>query len=193
MKKKKNPSFAYTKTDLEGLIIIHPFYVEDKRGYFLKSFEKDIYKSFGLNGAVFEDFESLSSKNVVRGLHLQTKNPQTKIVRAIKGEIMDVVVDLRPNSKTFGEWRSFILSDKNHDILWIPSGFAHGFKVISNKALVSYKCIGKYEKNYDTGIIWNDKTLMIDWNIDNPIISERDAGLFTFEEYKKRFLNGRNN
>lgn len=178
-----NTSFDVQNTDFEGLKIITPFFMEDKRGYFLKSFEKDVFKSLGLDVDIFEEFDSLSSKNVIRGLHFQIKNPQVKIVRVVSGTIMDVVVDLRPKSKTFGKWKSFILSSDNHLSLFIPAGFAHGFKVISETAIMSYKCIGRYDKQSDSGIKWNDETLKIDWGIDNAIVSERDSNLPSFEEY----------
>lgn len=180
--------FDIQDTEFEGLKVVIPFYMEDNRGTFLKSFEKDIYKKFGLNGDIYEDFESYSKKNVIRGLHFQTKNPQIKIVRAIKGRVNDVVVDLRKDSKTFGKYLSFELSDENHYSLWIPAGFAHGFCVLSEEgAIVSYKCIGKYLKGYDTGIKWNDTDLNIDWPIDSPVISERDKSLMSFKEFATKF------
>ena len=175
--------FSIEKTEFDGLKIIKPFFAEDNRGYFLKSYEKDVFKEFGLEGEIFEDFESFSKKNVVRGLHFQTKNPQTKFVRVIFGTVMDVVVDLRKESPTFGKWKSFILSENNHHALWIPAGFAHGFRVLSDEAIVSYKCVGKYEQGFDSGIIWNDTTIGIRWGIEKPIISERDANLQSFAQF----------
>lgn len=183
-----NTEFNVQDTEFEGLKVITPFYMEDNRGYFLKSVEKDIYKGFGLDVDIYEDFESYSKKDVVRGLHFQTKNPQIKIVRVIKGKINDIVVDLRKNSKTFGKYLSYELSDENHSSLWIPAGFAHGFRVLSDEgAIMSYKCIGKYLKGYDTGIKWNDKDLGIDWEIENPIISEKDENLQGFKEFVAEF------
>lgn len=182
-----NSKFNFEDTTFDGVKIITPFYLEDNRGYFLKSIEKDIYKSMGLNVDIFEEFESYSNKDVVRGLHFQTKNPQVKIVRAVVGSVLDVVVDLRKGSKTFGKWLAFELSDTNHKMLWIPAGFAHGFKVISEYALMSYKCIGKYEKEFDTGIVWNDKDINIEWNVKNPIISERDSKLITFKQFVQEY------
>ena len=130
--------FSIEECELKGLKIIHPFFAEDERGFFLKSFEQDIFKTFGLENIISEDFESFSYKNVIRGLHFQTNNPQIKMVRAITGEIMDVAVDLRKDSPTFGKWESVILSGDNHKIFWIPAGFAHGFRVLSEDAIVSY-------------------------------------------------------
>ena len=122
-------------------------------------------------------------------MHFQTNNPQIKMVRVVTGEIMDVAVDLRKDSPTFGMWESVILSQDNHKIFWIPAGFAHGFKVLSESAIVSYKCIGKYDKETDTGIYWNDDDLKIDWEIhsEDAIVSLKDNSLMTLKEFKNRF------
>ncbi len=172
---------------ISGLKIITPFYVEDNRGYFLKNVEKDIFNQFGIKMDIYEEFETYSKKNVIRGLHFQTCNPQGKLVSAIKGMILDVAVDLRKNSPTFGQWEGVLLSEKNHEAFWIPAGFAHGFKVISEDALVSYKCVGKFLAEYDTGIRWNDSDIGIDWGIDAPIVSTKDAGLMSLEEFVKKY------
>ncbi|MDD6798671.1 MAG: dTDP-4-dehydrorhamnose 3,5-epimerase [Clostridia bacterium] len=184
-------NFGIRSAEIEDVKIIEPFFVEDERGYFVKSIEKDVYKSFGLELDIFEEFETYSKKDVIRGLHFQTKNPQTKIVRVITGEVYDVVVDLRSGSPTFGQWCGFELSDKNKNSVWIPAGFAHGFRALSDDVIMAYKCIGKYEKGYDTGIIWNDKTLNIEWGIDNPIVSEKDSKLMSFSEYKSIYCKGK--
>ena len=182
-----NTQFGKSETEFDGVKLIVPFYTEDNRGYFLKNYEKDIFAEFGLEGTVNEDFESYSKKNVIRGLHFQTKNPQIKLVRVIKGEVWDVIVDLRKESPTFGQWHSFSLSDQNHNELWIPAGFAHGFKVVSDEAVMSYKCIGKYLAGFDTGIRWDDKELAINWNVDSPIVSEKDANLQLFQEFREKY------
>ena len=182
-----NSKFDIIDTELPGVKIITPFYMEDNRGYFLKSLEKDVFKSFGLDVDIYEDFESYSKKNVIRGMHFQTKVPQIKIVRAIKGSVYDVVVDLRKDSKTFGKWIGVELTEENHLSLWVPAGFAHGFKVISEDAIMSYKCIGKYLSGYDTGIKWNDKGLNINWQIEDPIVSEKDQELLSLSEFIERF------
>ena len=161
--------------------------MEDNRGYFLKSFEYDIFKKMGLENKIAENFESYSLKNVIRGLHFQTKNPQIKLIRVISGEILDVVVDLRKGMPTYGKSFLIIINSSNHKQLYIPAGFAHGFKVISDYTIMSYICIGKYEKGYDNGIIWNDSKLNIDWRLDNqtPKLSEKDKNLMTFDEFEK--------
>lgn len=179
--------FSIEDLQLSGAKVITPFYVDDNRGYFLKSIERDIYKNWGLDVDIYEDFESYSKKDVIRGLHFQTKNPQIKLVRAIKGEIRDIIVDLRKNSSTFGQYAEVILTEENHKSLWVPKGFAHGFEVLSEEAIMSYKCVGKYLAGYDTGIIWNDKELDITWNTKKPIISERDALLMSFKEFRFKF------
>lgn len=182
-----NTRFSCMELAIKDVKLIQPFYMEDERGYFLKSIEKDMYDAWKLDADVYETFETYSKKGVIRGLHFQTKEPQAKIVRVIKGEIRDVVVDLRKDSDTYGKHLAVNLSEYNHSILWIPKGFAHGFEVISEDALVSYSCVGKYLKDHDTGIVWNDTMLAIDWNTKKPIVSEKDANLMTFEKFHNNF------
>lgn len=182
-----NSNFGFMDGELQGVKIITPFYAEDNRGYFIKSIEKDIFTAAGIDIDIYEDFESYSKRGVIRGMHFQTQKPQTKIVRAIKGKIRDVIVDLRKESESFGKVMQIELSEENHLSILVPGGFAHGFQVISEDALVSYKCIGKYLKEYDTGILWNDKDLNIGWEVDNPIVSERDSKLMTFKHFAEEF------
>ncbi len=183
-------SFAIRDEKLEGLKIITPFYAEDNRGYFLKNYEKNIFAQLGIEGSIYEEFETFSRRDVIRGLHFQLKEPQTKFVRVIYGSIVDIVVDLRKDSATYKKWQSIELSDKNHLGLYIPAGFAHGFLTSSKEAIVNYKCFGRYLPEYDSGIIWNDKTIAIDWQIESPILSERDKKLMTFEEYARNYGGG---
>ncbi|MCM1144037.1 MAG: dTDP-4-dehydrorhamnose 3,5-epimerase [Blautia sp.] len=182
-----NTSFQIYDLPMKDVKLITPFYVEDNRGFFLKSMEKDVFREWGLETEIYEDFESYSRKGVIRGLHFQTKNPQIKIVRAIKGTIHDVIVDLRKGSETFGKHLDVMLSDENHNSLWIPGGFAHGFEVLSEDAIMSYKCLGKYLSGYDTGIRWNDEELAINWKTEEPVISEKDIALMTFKEFRTEF------
>lgn len=182
-----NSDFEFKDGELKGVKLISPFYTEDSRGYFLKSMERDIFKAAGIEADIYEDFESYSKKNVIRGMHFQTHEPQIKLVRAIKGKVKDVLIDLRRGSKTFGQIMQIELSEENHLSVLVPKGFAHGFRVLSEEALVSYKCIGKYLSKYDTGILWNDKDLEIDWGINNPIVSERDNQLMTFKQFEEEF------
>lgn len=173
---------------IQGVKLISPFYIEDERGGFLKNFEKDIFTRWGLDADIYETFETISKRNVIRGLHFQTQNPQIKIVRAICGTIRDVIVDLRKDSPTFGRYLDVMLSDENHYSLWVPKGFAHGFEVLSEKSIVSYTCIGKYLKEYDTGIRWDDKDLNIQWETDNPIVSKKDSKLMSLVEFNKNYI-----
>lgn len=182
-----NSCFEVLDGELSGVKLIVPFYIEDNRGYFLKDIERDILKEKGIELDIYEEFETYSVQNVVRGLHFQIQNPQTKIVRVIRGKVRDVLIDLRKGSSSFGQSMQVELSDENRLSVYIPAGFAHGFRVMSKDALVSYKCIGKYIKEFDTGIIWNDETLNIDWGIEKPIISMRDNQHMTFGEFKARY------
>lgn len=184
---KSKTQFSCVEESIEGLKIITPYYFEDERGYFLKNYEKNIFKQFGIDTSISEDFETLSYKNVIRGLHFQTMDPQSKLIRVIHGNILDVAVDLRKNSKTFGKWKAVQLSDQNHKIFWIPKGFAHGFAVLSDCATVSYKCIGKYLAEYDTGIRYDDNEIGVKWNIDSPIISIKDENLMSLSEFQSKF------
>lgn len=180
-------NFEMMDLPLEGAKLITPFYVEDNRGYFKKGIERDVFSAWGLNVDIYEEFESYSTKGVIRGMHFQTKNPQIKIVSVLYGEVHDVIIDLRKDSKTFGEHIDVTLSEKNHKLLWVPKGFAHGFEVLSEEAIMSYKCIGKYLNGYDTGIRWNDEELNVLWETKNPILSERDRALMTYAEFKKNY------
>lgn len=180
-------TFSFEETYMKGVYLINSFSVEDNRGYFVKDFEKEIFTQNGLDIDLYESFESFSWKNVIRGLHFQTSEPQAKLVRAISGDIYDVIVDLRAGSETFGKWEGFNLTEKNKRSLFIPKGFAHGFCVNSDTAIVSYKCVGKYHAGTDSGIVWNDKDLSINWGIQDPIISERDSKLMTFKHFTLNF------
>ncbi len=168
---------------IEGIKVIQPFYMEDLRGYFLKWYEKDIYTELGISGIPSEDFETCSRKGVIRGLHFQITKPQAKLVRVVFGMVNDVVVDLRKGSPTFGKHLSLELSGDNHRVLYVPGGFAHGFEVLSETAIMSYKCFGKYVKNADTGICYNSPGLGIRWTTQEPIMTEKDRNLMSFEYF----------
>lgn len=180
--------FLFEKTSIKDLMIINPFLTEDERGNFIKFYEKDIFKEYGIDFIPYESFESTSIKGVLRGLHCQTENPQAKLIRVPYGKIFDVAVDLRKNSVTFGKWYGIELSSKNKKIFYIPKGFAHGFLTLSDVAIVSYMCDSKYSKETDGGIAWNDNNIGIDWPLDQVedlVISIRDSNLLTFKEYLK--------
>lgn len=170
------------KTELEDVILIEPPVFSDNRGYFTEVYKKNAYDSLGIERNFVQDNLSCSSKDVLRGLHCQITQKQAKLVQVIKGEIFDVAVDLRPHSKTFGKWESFILSDKNNRRLFIPEDFAHGFCVLSDTAYLLYKCSNFYAPGDEGGIIWCDDILNIKWPVKNPIISEKDKQLPFFSE-----------
>lgn len=162
-------------TEIEGLLIIQPRIFQDHRGYFLETWKKETYQECGIKEPFMQDNVSYSKQNVLRGLHFQEEPyAQGKLVSVLQGEILDVAVDLRKNSPTFGQWFSILLSEKNHTQLFLPKGFAHGFRVKSNEAVVMYKCTVLYQPSAEKTLLWNDPTLNIDWGIENPILSEKD-------------------
>lgn len=178
--------FEFEKLELEGAYLISNFSVGDNRGGFTKCFEKDIYRAGGIEFQLNETFASVSAKNVIRGLHFQTHNPQAKLVCVVKGRVWDVIVDLRPDSPTYKKWISAELSDENHQALYIPRGFAHGFASMEDGTVMLYQCDGAYDKDTDTGIIFNDPDIGIDWPVseDVAIHSGRDMTLLSLKEYE---------
>jgi dTDP-4-dehydrorhamnose 3,5-epimerase len=174
------------KTFINDLLIIEPQLFKDKRGFFYESYNKN---NLDTNIVFVQDNESRSYKGVIRGLHFQAPPfEQTKLVRCVRGNILDVAVDLRTNSKTYGKSFSIELSSKNNKQLFIPKGFAHGFQVLSEIAIVNYKVDNFYNSKSDSGIIWNDKDLSIDWKLDiKPILSDKDLKLESFKNLKSPF------
>jgi dTDP-4-dehydrorhamnose 3,5-epimerase len=174
------------KTFIEGLLIVEPQLFKDERGFFYESYNKN---NLDINIVFVQDNESKSYKGVIRGLHFQVPPfEQTKLVRCVSGNILDVAVDLRTNSKTYGKSFSIELSSENNRQLFVPKGFAHGFQVLSETAIVSYKVDNYYNPDSDSGLIWNDKDLSIDWNLDlKPILSKKDLKLISFKELKSPF------
>ena len=164
-----------TESGIKGVFIIEPDVYEDDRGFFMETFHNERYrKLLGINLDFVQDNISRSSKNVLRGMHFQKNYPQGKIVSASRGEILDVVVDLRKDSPTYGTWESFRLSEKNKLQVWIPPGFAHGFLVMSDSADFEYKCTEYYHPEDELCLMWNDPEVAIDWTINDPILSEKD-------------------
>ena len=174
------------KTFIKDLLIIEPHVIKDERGFFYESYNK---KNLDIDIVFVQDNESKSYKGVIRGLHFQAPPfEQTKLVRCVSGKILDVVVDLRTNSKTYGKYFSVELSSQNNKQLFIPKGFAHGYQVLSNQAIVNYKVDNYYNSDSDSGVIWNDKDLLIKWNYDiKPILSKKDLKLISFKELKSPF------
>ncbi len=177
--------FHVKQTTLKGCLLIQPKVFEDDRGYFFESFSKREFQEITGQPIEFvQDNESLSQKGVLRGLHFQTgEHAQGKLVRAIYGAIQDVAVDCRPNSSTFGQSYSIVLSADQKNQLWIPRGFAHGFYVLSEMAIVQYKCDNYYRQSAESGIRYDDTFLDIDWQLKGmPLLSEKDASLGSFKE-----------
>ena len=176
------------KTFIKDLLIIHPTVFEDDRGYFLESYNKKVLMS-KLDVEFLQDNESMSHKGVLRGLHFQ-KPPysQAKLVRVITGSVLDVAVDLRKDSLTYGKHYKRVLSAKNKTQLYVPEGFAHGFLVLEDHTIFSYKCTSYYHKEAEAALSWNDETLNIDWDIEHPIISEKDKIAENFTNFNTPFL-----
>lgn len=177
-----------SKTILEGLLIIKPDVFRDDRGYFFESFNNEKFSKEGLDVRFMQDNESLSMKGVIRGLHFQIPPfEQAKLVRVVKGSALDVAVDIRKSSPTYGEWTSVLLTGENKWMFWIPAGFAHGFATLEEDTVFFYKCTKVYNKESERTILWNDPDINIKWGIEKPIISERDKSAQGFREFKSPF------
>jgi dTDP-4-dehydrorhamnose 3,5-epimerase len=164
------------KTGLSGCVIIEPKVFGDQRGFFLETFHAARYDHLaGISLPFVQDNHSRSSKGVLRGLHFQKRKPQGKLVRVVRGEVFDVVVDIRHTSKTFGKWEGIIISAENKRQLWVPPGFAHGFVVLSDLVDFEYKCTDYYDPSDEGSILWNDSDLAISWPVRDPILSNKDA------------------
>jgi dTDP-4-dehydrorhamnose 3,5-epimerase len=176
------------KTRIDGLFLIEPMVFKDGRGYFFESFQKEKFQALGIDTDFVQDNESMSGKGVLRGLHIQ-KPPfaQGKLVRVVRGSVLDVAVDLRKSSKTYGKWESSVLSAENKMMMWIPEGFAHGFLVLEEDTIFQYKCTNYYNKESESGIIWNDPDLKIDWGIKNPVVSDKDLNGILFRNLNSPF------
>lgn len=169
--------FNFMKTEIDGVYIIETGIFGDKRGYFMETYNYNDFKAAGLEMVFVQDNQSSSRKGVLRGLHFQKTHPQGKLVRVIKGEVFDVVVDLRKGSKTYGKWVGVILSSENKKQFYIPEGFAHGFLVLSEVAEFCYKCTDFYHPEDEGGVAWDDPDIGIEWpmeGIDEIILSEKD-------------------
>ena len=163
------------QTEIPDVKIVQPKVYGDERGFFLETFEQKRYQEMlGINLNFVQDNHYRSQKGVLRGLHFQTKNPQGKLVRVVRGKVFDVAVDIRKDSKTYGKWVGVILSEDNKTQLWIPPGLAHGFLVLSDIADFEYKCTNYYDPTSEGCLLWNDPTVNIEWTISNPILSEKD-------------------
>ncbi|EKE03252.1 MAG: hypothetical protein ACD_20C00228G0018 [uncultured bacterium] len=175
--------FEFKKLEIPEIILVTPRVFGDDRGFFMETYKKSEFAKNGITEEFVQDNHSKSSKGVLRGLHYQ-KNPkaQGKLIRCTKGEIFDVGVDIRKGSPTFGKWCRVVLSEQNRQMLYVPAGFAHGFLVLSDEAEVLYKATEEYSPENDRGIIWNDHEIGVNWQMDNPIVSEKDEILPYLQE-----------
>jgi len=173
-------------TKIPGVLIIEPAVHRDGRGFFLETWAEERYASHGIGPRFVQDNQSRSQRGTLRGLHAQLKQPQGKLVRALRGEIYDVAVDGRTQSATFGDWVAVTLSEENFRQLWVPPGMFHGFAVVSEMAEVEYKCSAPYARGDEIGVRWNDPALGIVWPVHDPILSPKDAAAPTLAEVKER-------
>jgi dTDP-4-dehydrorhamnose 3,5-epimerase len=174
------------ETSLPGVLCVEPRRFHDPRGYFFETFRRDRYESLGLAADFVQDNVSYSTRGVLRGLHYQNPHPQGKLISVLQGEVFDVAVDVRVGSPTFLRWTGMTLSAENGRQLMIPEGFAHGFVVTGDSALVLYKCTEFYRPDCESSLAWNDPALGIDWPIDTPILSEKDRDAPLVEDSSER-------
>jgi len=172
------------KTEIPDVLIIKPRVFADDRGMFWESYNKNIFEKAGIKYEFKQDNQSISKKSVLRGLHFQgSPYGQGKLVRVVKGQVLDVAVDIRKNSLFYGHYVSKILSEENKLMLWIPPGFAHGFLTLEDDTVFIYKCTELYNKDSEASILWNDPDLKIDWGITNPVVSEKDKEAILFKDF----------
>lgn len=182
--------FQFTKTGIEGLVVVEPKVFGDNRGYFMETYNYNDFKAAGLDMVFVQDNQSESKKGVLRGLHFQKKNPQGKLVRVVSGEVYDVAVDLRKGSDTYGKWYGVLLSAENKKQFYVPEGFAHGFVVMSETAEFVYKCTRFYDPSDEGGLMWNDPEIGIDWPVPENaelLLSEKDQHHQPLKDFESPF------
>jgi dTDP-4-dehydrorhamnose 3,5-epimerase len=184
-------TFTYKALGIEGPLVIEPRVFGDERGYFFEGYNKRDFAAIGIFDEFVQDNVSCSKKGVLRGLHFQRRHPQAKLVRVNAGKVWDVVVDLRSDSRSFGNYCGIPLSGDTKTMFYIPAGFAHGFYVLSDEAVFSYKCTDYYHPEFEGGILWNDLSIGIDWPLDGatPVVSEKDSKLPFFDPRISYFEN----
>ena len=187
-------NFEIIKTPIKDLVIIQPKVFGDERGFFLETYNKQSFQEHGLTMEFVQDNHSKSKKGVLRGLHFQTKFTQGKLVRAVKGSVYDVAVDLRKSSETYGQWYGVLLTEQNKTMFYIPEGFAHGFLALEDDTEFMYKCTDLYSPEYDSGLLWNDETINIDWRLEEfgikkeeLTISDKDQKQAKFDKFDRPF------
>jgi len=175
-------------TEIPGLLIVQPNVFEDHRGYFFESYNKKALASQGIDAEFVQDNQSLSQKGVLRGLHFQLPpHTQGKLVSVIRGAVLDVAVDLRKSSQTYGKHVAIELNEKNKTMLWVPEGFAHGFVTLEDNTIFSYKCTDFYHRESERSILWNDPVIGIDWGVQDPLLSEKDMAGIRFKDFRSPF------
>jgi dTDP-4-dehydrorhamnose 3,5-epimerase len=177
-----------TQTKLKDVLIIEPRVFSDERGFFFEAYSRERYSQYGINNEFVQDNLSSSIRGTLRGLHYQYPHSQAKLVQVISGEVLDVAVDIRIGSPTFGQWAGVLLSSDNKKQLFIPKGFAHGFCVMSDSALLTYKCDDYYSPDCDKGILWSDPEIGIEWMVINPLLSEKDRKYHYLKDITKTSL-----
>lgn len=178
----------FIETNLEGLFVIEPRVFKDERGYFFESYSKGAFSENKIAINFVQDNQSMSQKGVLRGLHFQKPpHAQAKLVSVIQGSVLDVAVDIRKDSPTYGKYVAALLSGENKKMLYIPEGFAHGFLTLENDTIFSYKCSNLYNKESEDAILWDDEVLAIDWGVKNPVLSEKDKEAQKFDQFVSPF------
>ena len=185
--------FKRVDTKIEGVYVIEPTVFGDNRGYFMETYSTAEFEEIGITNNFVQDNQSKSRKGVLRGLHFQKENTQAKLVRCIKGEVFDVAVDLRPGSKTYGQWEGVILSEENKKMFFVPKGFAHGFLVLTDEAEFTYKCDDLYNPTAEGGLKWDDPDVGIEWPLGDMkrealLTSEKDGKWPSLKELKETDL-----
>ena len=181
-------AFKKSETDIEGLVVLEPDVYGDPRGFFKETYNRQHFASLGLDLDFLQDNVSYSTRGILRGLHFQAPpHAQGKLVTVLQGEVLDVAVDIRTNSPTYGLHEAVILSGENHKMFYVPPGFAHGFQVLSESCFFCYKCTGLYNREAEGGLMWNDPYLAIDWPISDPLISDKDKEYGSFATFESPF------
>jgi dTDP-4-dehydrorhamnose 3,5-epimerase len=176
------------ETSLPGVLELRPKVFRDARGFFLESYQRLQFANVGITETFVQDNHSRSAKNTLRGLHYQLRSPQSKLCRVVEGEALDVAIDIRVGSPTFGKWTGVLLSSQLHNQIYIPKGFAHGFLALTDSVQFLYKCGEIYDSADEHGIAWNDPSLRISWGVEDPLVSEKDARHPTLAETPREFL-----
>lgn len=182
-------NFCFEQTPIDGVMVITAKRHEDARGYFMETYQREAFVRAGITNAFVQDNQAKSSRGVLRGLHFQRRYPQAKLVRVLSGEVFDVAADIREGSDTYGQYVGIHLSGQNNKMLFVPKGFAHGYLVLSEEAVFSYKCDDFYHPEEESGILWSDPVLAIKWPIEQGmqlIISEKDRALRTLGNYSSK-------